>query len=187
MTITAVIPVKLFYRLKTQMDTCKLHNGKSASKNTTKWMKMDFLPSEQKSVLTRFRVWVSVSLGAAVWWCLLIVLFLGEAEGERLGGAGSAARLWVSEPAVTATLLGTVGKMERHAALGLEHTNKQAVFPQQCVQKYNVVITLAWFLLENMPLNCILSLRGCSLKQKPQNPKVISALLNLRNYWLKDV
>ncbi|TNN81932.1 hypothetical protein EYF80_007840 [Liparis tanakae] len=56
-----------------------------------------------------------------------ICLPLGEAEGKRLGGAGCAARLRVSQPAVTATLLGTIWKMERHAALGLKNTNKQGM------------------------------------------------------------
>lgn len=81
--------------------------------------------SRENSVLTRFRVWVSISLGAAVGWCLLIVLLLGEAEGKRLGGASCAARLRVSQPAVAAALLGTVREMECHTALGLEHANKQ--------------------------------------------------------------
>lgn len=78
----------------------------------------------QSSVLTGFRVWVSISLGAAVRWCLLVVLLLGEVEGKRLGGAGRAAGLGVSQPAITAALLGTVWKMERDTALGLEHTEQ---------------------------------------------------------------
>lgn len=56
---------------------------------------------------------------------MLIVLLLREAKGERLGGAGCAAGLWVSQSAVAAALLGAVREMERHAALGLEHTDKQ--------------------------------------------------------------
>ncbi len=82
--------------------------------------------AQQKSVglLTRFGVGVSISLGAAVRWCLLIVLLLREAEGERLGSAGCAAGLRVPQSTVTAALLGTVWKMERHTALGLEHSNK---------------------------------------------------------------
>lgn len=50
---------------------------------------------------------------------MLIELLLGEAEGKRLGGAGRAARLRISQPAVTAALLGTVWKVERHTALGI--------------------------------------------------------------------
>ena len=63
---------------------------------------------------------------------MLIELLLGEAEGKRLGGAGRAARLRISQPAVTAALLGTVWKVERHTALGLEHINKHV---KKCVKK----------------------------------------------------
>lgn len=83
---------------------------------------------EQNLQLTRFGVWVSITLSAAVGWCLFIVLFLRKAEGKRLGSASRAARLRVSEPTVTATLLGSIWKMECHTALGLEHTNKQEMF-----------------------------------------------------------
>lgn len=62
---------------------------------------------------------------------MFVVLLLGEAEGKRLAGASRAAGLGVSQPAVAAALLGTVGKMESHAALGLEHSNKQGKFSQK--------------------------------------------------------
>lgn len=72
--------------------------------------------------LTWFRVGVSVSLGAAVGWCLFVVLLLREAKGKGLAGARGAARLWVSQPAVAAALLGSIWEMERHTPLGLKHT-----------------------------------------------------------------
>lgn len=76
-------------------------------------------------VLTGFGVRVTISLSAAVGRRLLVVLLLGEAEGERLGGAGRAAGLLVPQPAVTTALLGAIWQMERHTALGLEHNDNR--------------------------------------------------------------
>lgn len=62
---------------------------------------------------------------------MLIVLLLGEAEGERLGGTGCAAGLCVPKPTVTATFLGTIRKMEGHATLGLWKINRQQSYERQ--------------------------------------------------------
>lgn len=73
------------------------------------------------SALTWFGVGVSISLGAAVGRCLLVVLLLREAQGKGLAGACRAVRLRVSQAAVAAALLGSVWEMERHTPLGLKH------------------------------------------------------------------
>ncbi len=82
----------------------------------------------QRSVLTGLRVRVAITLSAAVRWGLFIVLFLREAQGQRLGGAGTAVGLLLSKPAVTAALLRAVWEVKGHAALRLlkythTHTN----------------------------------------------------------------
>lgn len=105
-----------------QQNCCPTCRKKLPSKEKFVWGNKD-LPAVwtwQDAVLTGFGVGVSISLGAAVRRCLLVVLLLGEAEGKSLGGAGYTAGLWISQPAVTAALLGTVRKMECHTALGLE-------------------------------------------------------------------
>lgn len=82
----------------------------------------------QRSVLTGLGVRVAVTLSAAVRWSLFVVLFLREAQGQRLGGAGTAIGLLLSKPAVTAALLRAVWEVKGHAALRLlkhTHTNTQ--------------------------------------------------------------
>lgn len=73
----------------------------------------------QRSVLTGLGVRVAVTLSAAVRWGLFIVLFLREAQGQRLGDAGTATGLLLSKPAVTAALLRAVREVKGHAALRL--------------------------------------------------------------------
>ncbi len=83
----------------------------------------------QRSVLTGLGVRVAVTLSAAVRWGLFVVLFLREAQGQRLGGAGTAIGLLLSKPAVSAALLRAVWEVKGHAALRLlnthTHTNTQ--------------------------------------------------------------
>lgn len=79
---------------------------------------------EQSSALTGLGVGVAVSLGAAVGRRLLVELVLGEAQGQRVGRAGPARGLVVSEPAVTAALLGAIGQVEGDTALGLQGRNR---------------------------------------------------------------
>ncbi len=81
----------------------------------------------QRSVLTGLGVRVAVTLSAAVRWGLFVVLFLREAQGQRLGGAGTAIGLLLSKPAVSAALLRAVWEVKGHAALRLlkhTHTHK---------------------------------------------------------------
>ncbi len=82
----------------------------------------------QRSVLTGLGVRVAITLSAAVRWGLFVVLFLREAQGQRLGGAGTAVGLLLSKPAVTAALLRAVWEVKGHAALRLlkyTHTHTQ--------------------------------------------------------------
>ncbi len=81
----------------------------------------------QRSVLTGLGVRVAVTLSAAVRWGLFVVLFLREAQGQRLGGAGTAIGLLLSKPAVSAALLRAFWEVKGHAALRLlkhTHTHK---------------------------------------------------------------
>lgn len=89
------------------------------------------------SALTWFGVGVSVSLGAAVGRCLLVVLLLGEAKGKGLAGARRAARLRVSQPAVAAALLGSIWEMERHTPLGLKHPRPPEVNNNKKAKNYS--------------------------------------------------
>lgn len=97
--------------------------GSVKTERTTNRNELVSLRPEQSgaSALTWFRVGVSVSFGATVGRCLLVVLLLGEGKGKGLAGTRRAARLRVSKPAVAAALLGSVWEMERHAPLGLKH------------------------------------------------------------------
>ncbi len=77
----------------------------------------------QRSVLTGLGVRVAITLSAAVRWGLFVVLFLREAQGQRLGGAGTAVGLLLSKPAVTVALLRAVWEVKGHAALRLLNTH----------------------------------------------------------------